>query len=98
DHVALFQLGADALGVPVLDAEADMADRCRHSVPGCRRGSRGAVAACGRARGGVASDDRAGDAADLHRRLRPVARTYIPADERLIERRAPPEIGNLERA
>src|SRR5262245_46237624 len=55
DDVALLQLRANALGVPVLDAEADMADRGRHAIRGRRRRRRGAgVAACRCTRGGIA--------------------------------------------
>src|SRR5580765_8172930 len=74
DDVALLQLGAHALGVPVLDAEADMPDCRRHAVG--RRRWRGRWAAARRvatatpaargASGGIAADDCPRDLADLH--------------------------------
>jgi hypothetical protein len=45
----------------------------------------------------LAPNDRAADVADLGGDLIAVSGTHGPAEERLVERRAPAEIGHLER-
>ena len=77
--VAFLQLLANPLGIPVRNAEADVTDRRGHAVRGLldrRRGRRIIPREGTRLR--VTADDRAADAADLHRHLRAVAGAHVP--------------------
>src|SRR5690349_6761393 len=78
--VSLLELLADAFGIPVLDAEADVPDRGRRAIHRLRQRFRGGgITAILGADGGIAANDRAPDVADLYRGLPAVTRTHVPS-------------------
>src|SRR5205807_10517602 len=80
-ETAFLQFGVNTFGVPILDTPADVSEDCRSAF---RRRFGGFASWGGSANSGVAADERAGHIADLSR-SRPVPRTHLPAQERLVE-------------